>query len=51
VLVLQLLARRLGEECDGIVTGVANVGVFIQLAEFLIDGLIRMADCRTTGGR
>jgi len=44
VLVLQLLARRLGEECDGIVTGVANVGVFIQLAEFLIDGLIRMAD-------
>jgi len=44
VLVLQLLARRLGEECDGIVTGVANVGVFVQLTEFLIDGLIRMAD-------
>ncbi|MGB9623920.1 MAG: ribonuclease R family protein, partial [Phycisphaerae bacterium] len=44
VLVLHLLARRLGEECEGIVTGVANVGVFVQLTEFLVDGLIRMAD-------
>jgi ribonuclease R len=44
VLVLHLLARRLGEESDGVVTGVANVGVFVQLREFLIDGLIRFAD-------
>lgn len=44
VLVLYLLAKRLGEEFDGVVTGVANVGVFLQLNEFLIDGLIRMGD-------
>ena len=44
VLVLQLLARRLGDEFDGIVTGVANVGVFVQLTEFLVDGLVRFAD-------
>lgn len=44
VLVLYLLAKKLGEEFDGVVTGVANVGVFLQLNEFLIDGLIRMGD-------
>ncbi len=41
VLVLHLLAKRLGDEFDGVVTGVANIGVFVQLSEFLIDGLIR----------
>ncbi len=44
VLVLQLLEKHLGDEYDAVVTGVANVGVFLQLSEFLIDGLIRLAD-------
>ncbi len=41
VLVLRLLESHLGESFDGIVTGVANVGVFVQLERYLIDGLLR----------
>ncbi len=42
VLVLRLLEEKhVGEVLDGIVTGVANVGVFVQLERFLIDGLLR----------
>ena len=44
VLILLLLEKRAGESFAGVVTGVANVGVFVQLDEFLIDGLIRFAD-------
>ncbi len=39
-LVLQLLAEHIGEEFDGIVTGVAPRGVFVQLEKYLADGLI-----------
>jgi ribonuclease R len=42
VLVLQLLATRVGEVFDGVVTGVTNFGMFVQSPKFLIDGLIRM---------
>jgi ribonuclease R len=42
--VLQHLEKHLGDEFDGVVTGVANVGVFVQLPQFLIDGLVRFAD-------
>lgn len=41
VLMLRLLERRLGDVLDGIVTGVANAGVFVQLTQYLIDGLLR----------
>ncbi len=42
VLVLRFLQEKhLGDEFDGVVTGVANVGVFVQLQRFLIDGLLR----------
>jgi ribonuclease R len=44
VKVLQLLESHLGEEFDGIVTGVAQFGVFIQLRDYLVDGLLRYAD-------
>ncbi len=44
VLVLRLLEQRLGDEFDGIVTGVANVGVFVQLERYLVDGLLRFDD-------
>jgi len=44
VLVLRLLEKHVGEVFDGIVTGVANVGVFVQLGRFLVDGLLRFAD-------
>ncbi|MFA6134802.1 MAG: ribonuclease R [Phycisphaerae bacterium] len=42
VLLLQMLAGRVGEEYAGVVTGVTNFGIFVQLTRFLIDGLIRL---------
>ena len=41
VLILRLLAKRVGEKLGGVVTGVANVGVFVQLDRYLIEGLLR----------
>jgi ribonuclease R len=44
VLVLQFLADKLGTEWDGVITGVTNFGVFVQVRQLLIDGLARFAD-------
>jgi len=44
VLLLQLLAAKVGERFDGIITGVAGFGIFVQLPRYLIDGLVRLAD-------
>lgn len=41
VLILKLLEQRLGDEFDGIVTGIANMGLFVQLHPYLVDGLLR----------
>lgn len=40
VLVLRLLEDRVGDEFDGVVTGVANVGLFVQLQHYLVEGLV-----------
>ena len=42
--ILRLLERELGAEYEGVVTGVANFGVFVQLDGYLIDGLLRFED-------
>ncbi len=44
VLVLRLLEGHVGDTFDGVVTGVANMGVFVQLQRFLVDGLVRFSD-------
>jgi len=44
VLLLQMLAERIGQDFEGVVTGVANFGMFVQLRRFLIDGLVRLED-------
>ncbi len=41
---LQFLANHLGDIEDGVVTGVTNVGVFVQLSRYLVDGLVRFED-------
>lgn len=41
VLLLRLLEAKVGERFEGIVTGVANMGLFVQLRRYLIDGLLR----------
>ncbi len=40
VLILQMLSEHIGEELDGVVTGLANFGVFVQSKKFGIEGLI-----------
>ncbi len=42
VFILQLLRSRVGEEFAGAVTGVANVGAFVQLDKYRVDGLLRL---------
>jgi ribonuclease R len=38
---LELLSGKIGHEFTGVVTGITNFGVFVQLQTYLIDGLIR----------
>lgn len=44
VLLLRLLQTKMGEDFGGVVTGVANIGVFVQLDGYLIEGLIGFRD-------
>ncbi len=43
-LVLQLLAEKIGEVLDGVITGVSTRGVFVQIDKYLADGMIKAAD-------
>ncbi len=42
--VLELLEKRVGEDFRGVVTGITNFGIFVQITEWLVDGLIRYED-------
>jgi ribonuclease R len=44
VKVLELLSKHVGEEFEGVVTGVTNFGLFVQHPKYLIDGLLRVED-------
>jgi ribonuclease R len=44
VKVLELLSDRIDETFDGVVTGVANVGVFVRSIRYGVEGLIRFGD-------
>jgi ribonuclease R len=44
VKILELLKERVGEQFMGVVTGITNFGIFVQISEYLIDGLIRYED-------
>ena len=41
VKLLELLAGHVGGAYSGVVTGITNFGIFVQIREYLIDGLIR----------
>jgi ribonuclease R len=41
VKLLELLQHHVGEDFAGVVTGITNFGIFVQLSMYLIDGLIR----------
>ena len=36
------MERHLGDEFDGVITGVTNFGVFVQITELLTDGLVHV---------
>ena len=38
----QYMSDKIGEEYDGVITGVTNFGVFVQLADLQIDGLVHV---------
>jgi ribonuclease R len=42
--VLRLLERHVGEDYEGIITGVANFGLFVELPKYLVEGLLRFSD-------
>jgi ribonuclease R len=44
VKLLELLSNHVGEIFPGVVTGITNFGIFVQLSDWLIDGLIRYED-------
>lgn len=44
VKLLTLLQGHIGEEFPGVVTGITSFGVFVQLTDYLIEGLIRYED-------
>ncbi|HZL37750.1 MAG TPA: ribonuclease R [Tepidisphaeraceae bacterium] len=41
VKLLELLKDKIGEVFTGVVTGITNFGIFVQLQTYLVDGLIR----------
>jgi ribonuclease R len=44
VLILQMLADKIGEELDCVVTGLTNFGVFVKSKKLGIEGLIQLTD-------
>jgi ribonuclease R len=44
VYILRLLEQHVGDDFEGIVTGVTNFGMFVQLPEYLVEGLLRFSD-------
>src|SRR4051794_9355584 len=41
VKILELLQQHIGDEFFGVVTGITNFGIFVQIQTYLIEGLIR----------
>ncbi len=41
---IEFLRENLGEEFEGVISGVTNFGLFVELSESLAEGLIRLSD-------
>ena len=44
LLLLMLLSKKIGEEFDGVVTGVNPRGLFVQIDRYIIDGFVKASD-------
>ena len=42
----QYMEQHLGDEFDGVVTGVTNFGVFVQITDLLVDGLVHVTSLK-----
>jgi ribonuclease R len=40
----QFMSRHLGEEFDGIISGVVSFGIFVEIPQFLVEGLVHVSD-------
>ncbi len=43
-LILELLSGHIGDEYDGLVTGISSLGPFVQISKYMIEGLIPLSD-------
>lgn len=51
-LVLQLLQEKhMGDELEGVVTGMSSGGVYVSIQQYLVDGMVKHQDLPTSGGR
>jgi ribonuclease R len=41
---VEYMARHLGDELEGIISGVANFGLFVEINDLLVEGLVQMRD-------
>lgn len=41
---IEYLEGKLGEDYTGVISGITNFGIFIQLNDILIEGMVRLAD-------
>ena len=42
----QYMEQHLGDEFDGVITGVTNFGVFVQITDLLVDGLVHVTSLK-----
>jgi ribonuclease R len=40
----QFMTRHLGDEFDGIISGVVSFGIFVEIPQFLVEGLVHISD-------
>jgi len=40
----QFMTRHLGDEFEGLVSGVVSFGIFVELPQFLVEGLVHISD-------
>jgi ribonuclease R len=41
---VEFMEQRLGEEYEGIISGVTGFGIFVEIPEYLIEGLVHISD-------
>jgi len=44
VMQIEYMKRHLGDEFDGVIGGVTNFGLFVEITELLVEGLVRVRD-------